>query len=164
MSFRIPPTSKYVQMAAAGRATGTWDRRQNTFTFHLPPGITKGYMEFTGIPGYYQLDFDTAQCSGTYVNWGDYDYNYESDRFQIEREFSHQGRARPPITNYPFRRLPSRLEHYNPARPWTVPEPRCGHSPPHRYRSPIMNCNVARVTPQRSHSVSFVRSDTCANC
>ena len=26
MSFRIPPTSNYVQMAAAGRATGVWDR------------------------------------------------------------------------------------------------------------------------------------------
>ena len=163
MSFRIPPISKYVQMAAAGRATGTWDRRQNTFIFHLPPGITKGYMEFTGIPGHYQFDFDTAQCSGSYVNWGDYDYNYKSDCFQIEREFSCQGRARPPITNYPFRRLPSRLEHYNPAIPWTVPEPRCGCSPPCRYRSPIMNCSVARVTPERSHCF-ICQSGTCANC
>ena len=45
-------------------------------------------MEFTGIPGYYQFDFDTAQCSGSYVKWGDYDYDYESDHFQLEREFS----------------------------------------------------------------------------
>ena len=42
-------------------------------------------MEFTGIPGYYQFDFDTAQCSGSYVKWGDYDYDYESDRFQLEK-------------------------------------------------------------------------------
>ena len=81
-------------------------------------------MEFTGIPGYYQFEFDTAQCLGSYVSWGDYDYNYESDHFQLEREFSRWGRARPNITNHPFRRLLSRLEHYNPARPLTLPEPR----------------------------------------
>ena len=85
MSFRIPPTSKYVQMAAAGRATGVWDRRENMFYFQMPPGITKGYMEFSGIPGHYQFDFDMSQCTGSYVNWGDYDCDYESNRFQLER-------------------------------------------------------------------------------
>ena len=65
MSFRIPPTSNYVQMAAAGRVTGTWDRRENSFVFSLPPGITKGYVEFIGISGYYQFEFDTAQCTGS---------------------------------------------------------------------------------------------------
>ena len=93
MTFRTPPTSKYVQMATAmGRTSGVWDRREHTFYFQLPPGITKGYMEFTGIPGYYQFEFDTAQCSGSYVKWRDYDYDYESDRFQLEREFSRWGR------------------------------------------------------------------------
>ena len=52
----------------------------------------KGYMEFSGIPGYYQSDFDTVQCSGSYVNWGDYDFDYESDWFQLEKEFSRWGR------------------------------------------------------------------------
>ena len=70
MSFRIPPTSKYVQMAAMGSATGVWDRWEHTFYFQLPPGITKVYMEFSGIPGYYQFDFNTAQCSGSYIKWG----------------------------------------------------------------------------------------------
>ena len=87
MSFRIPPTSKYVQIATVGRATGVWNRQENTFYFQLPPGITKGYMEFSGIPGYYQIYFDTAQCSGSYVKWRDYNYDYESDRFQLERKF-----------------------------------------------------------------------------
>ena len=88
MSFKIPPTSKYVQMASAGRATGVWDRRENTFSFQMPPGITKASMEFSGITGHYQFDFDTSQCTGSFVSWGDYDYDYESDRFQLEREFS----------------------------------------------------------------------------
>ena len=48
-------------------------------------------MESTGIPGYYKFEFDTAQCSGSYVSWGDYDYNYESDHFQLERKFSCNG-------------------------------------------------------------------------
>ena len=117
-------------MATTGRATGVWDRQEHTFYFQLPPGIIKGNMEFSGIPGYYQIDFDTGQCSGSYVKWGDYDYDYESDHFQLEREFSWWGRSQPNITNHPFRRLTSRLEHYNPTRPWTVPEPKHHHSPP----------------------------------
>ena len=91
MSFRIPPTSNYVQVATMGRASGVWDMRAHLY-FQLPPGITKGYMEFSGIPGYYEFDFDAVQCSGSYVNWGDYDFNYESDQFQLEREFSRWGR------------------------------------------------------------------------
>ena len=50
MTFRIPPTSKYIQMATTGRATGVWERCENTFYFQMPPGITKAYMEFSGIP------------------------------------------------------------------------------------------------------------------
>ena len=156
MSYRIPLTSKYVQMATQGRATGVWDRWENTFNFQQPPGITKGCMEFSGIPGYYQFDFDTAQCSGSYVNWGDYDYDYESDWFQHEREFSRWGQSRPTITNHPFWRLNSRLENYNPARPWTVPEPRHCHSPPLRACSTSQN--ATRQTPHHSKSVSFVRN------
>ena len=88
MSFRIPPTSKYVQMATTGRATGVWDQWEHTFYFQLPPGITKGYMEFSGIPGYYEFDFDTVQCSWSYVNWGDYDFDYESATgFSLKENF-----------------------------------------------------------------------------
>ena len=104
------------------QASGT--RREHTFYFQTPPGITKAFMEFSGIPGHYQFDFDTSQCTGSFVGWGDYDYDYESDRFQMEREFSRCHRAQPHITNHPFQRLNHRLENYNPARPWTMPEPR----------------------------------------
>ena len=102
MNFRVPPTSNYVQIAAAGRATGVWDRREHTFYFQMPPGITKAFMEFSGILGHYQFDFDMSQCTGSFVGWGDYDYDYESDRFQMEREFSRCHRARPCINNHPF--------------------------------------------------------------
>ena len=71
-------------MAAAGRATGVWDRREHTFSFQMPPGITRASMEFSGIPGHYQFDFDTAQCTGSFVGWGEYDYDYESERFQMK--------------------------------------------------------------------------------
>ena len=67
MSFRVPPTSKYVQMVAMGRATGVWDRCEHTFYFQMPPGITKAYIEFSGIPGHYQFNFDTSQCTGSFV-------------------------------------------------------------------------------------------------
>ena len=41
MNFIVPPTINYVQMAAAGRATGIWDGREHTFYFQMPPGITE---------------------------------------------------------------------------------------------------------------------------
>ena len=75
-------------MATVGRATSVWDRCENTFYFQMPPGITKAYMEFSGIPGHYQFDFYMFQCTGSFVSWGDSDYDYESDRFQLERGFS----------------------------------------------------------------------------
>ena len=56
----------------------------NIFTVQLPPGITIANMEFMGTPGYYTFDFDTSQCSGSYVGWGDYDF--ESEHYQMERE------------------------------------------------------------------------------
>ena len=67
--------------------------REHTFYFQMPPGITKAFMEFSGILGHYQFDFDISQCTGSFVGWGDYDYDYESDRFQMEREFSRCHRA-----------------------------------------------------------------------
>ena len=97
-----------------------------------------------------------AQCSGSYVNWGDYDYDYESDRFQLDRQFSQWGQSQPTITNHPFQRLNSRLENYNPARPWTVPEPRHHCSPSPRICS--TSHNSARVAPWLSRSVSFARN------
>ena len=56
--------------------------------YQMPPGIMKASMEFSGIPGHCQFDFDMAQCTGSFVGWGEYDYDYKSERFQMEREFS----------------------------------------------------------------------------
>ena len=146
-------------MAAAGRATGVWDRREHTFSFQMPPGITRASMEFSGIPGHYQFDFDTAQCTGSFVGWGEYDYDYESERFQMEREFSRCHRARPRITNHPFRRLNHRLDNYNPARPWTIPEPRRRRRSPNR-RTRSQTPTSHGPSPRRARSVSFVNNRT----
>ena len=66
----------------------------------------------------------------------------------------------PNITDHTFRRLCSRLENYNPARPWTVPEPRHHRSPPHRTCS--NSRHAVRPTLHHSRSVSFAR-DTPQN-
>ena len=90
-------------MAAAGKATGVWNRREHTFSFQMPPGITKASMEFTGIPGRYQFDFDMAQWTGSFVAWGEFDYDFDSESELMKREFFRCRRSRPQITNHPFR-------------------------------------------------------------
>ena len=79
-----------------------------------------------------------------------------------EREFTRCHRTRPRITNHPFQRLNHRLDNYNPARPWTVSEPRrhC-HSPPHRARS--YTPTPSRQPTRRSRSVSFARNNNLPN-
>ena len=110
----------------------------------------------------YQFDFDTAQCTGSFVGWGEYDYDYESERFQMEREFARCNRTRPRITNHLFRHLNQRLENYNQARPWTMSEPRrhCG-SPPQRAHS--YTPSPSRQPTRRSRSVSFARNNNLQN-
>ena len=144
-------------MAAAGRATGVWNRREHTFYFQMPPGITKASMEFSGIPGHYQFDFDTAQCTGSFVGWGEYDYDYESKRFQMEREFTRCHRTRPRIINQPFQRLNHRLENYNPARPWTMYQNQ-GTTTGHPLIGPaVIPQHLSRQPTRRSRSVSFAQ-------
>ena len=38
-------------------------------------------MEFTGTPGFYEFELNMAQCSGSYIGWEDYVYDYESGRY-----------------------------------------------------------------------------------
>ena len=70
--------------------------------FCFPPSTryNKGVYGIYRNVWYYQFEFDTAQCSGSYVSCGDYDYDHEGDHFQIEREYTHWVRARPDITNH----------------------------------------------------------------
>ena len=73
------------------------------------------------------------------------------------KESSHGGADRDQLLpNHLFWRLNSRLENYNPARPWTVPEPRHRCSPP--WRTCSTSHNAARVAPHHSQSVSFVEN------
>ena len=129
--------------------------RMNVFTVQLPPGITRANMEFMGTPGDYTFDFDTSQCSGSFVGWGDYDFDYESEKFQMEREFDRRNLQRPHMTNYLYKRMMDRFDTYNPARPRNIPglppHPRSSRS---RSRTPCRQSRDSASYTPRSPSYS----------
>ena len=142
-----------------------WEEQQVSGTDESTPSISRCHQVLQKdlwssqvLPSHYQFDFDTSQCTGSFVGWGDYDYDYESDRFQMEREFSRCHRAQPCITNHPFWRLNHRLENYNLARPWIMPEPRRNCRSPHRAHS--YTPTATRPSSRRSRSVSFPRDNS----
>ena len=148
-SFQLVNMSKWLPQEEQ-QVYGTDERTR--FISRCHQVLPKVIWEFSGIPGYYQFDFDMAQCSGSYVNWDITIMTMGATDFNL-KEFSQWSCSQPNITNYPFWRLNSRLENYNPTRHWTVPEPRHRCSPPHRTCS--TSRNAARQTLCRSRSVSF---------
>ena len=73
-----------MKWVTAGKATGAWDRRENAFHVHLSPGITKASMEFLGTPGKFSFEFDVNKCTGSHIAWGDYDFDYDLDQYQMD--------------------------------------------------------------------------------
>ena len=62
----------------------------------LFPAPTRYYQRLHGVFRYtcdiMNLSLILFNVQGSYVNWEDYDFNYESNQFQLEREFSRWGR------------------------------------------------------------------------
>ena len=137
-----PQPSHHNKLASAGKAQGSWNMKQNTFSFQLPTGITEAHMTFKGTPGVFKFKFGTFDCSASYVPWGDADYDYHTSEYMLEREFKKTRSRHPPITNHPFYRANKHKYRYNPARPQTPPS------------SPYSTCSSANEATPNSGDYS----------
>lgn len=81
------PRSGFIKYVVAGTAQGSWNMKKNTFNFQLPPGTTEAHMTFKGTAGIYEFDFTTFECYGSYVAWGDADFDFHSSEYLLECEF-----------------------------------------------------------------------------
>ena len=106
-----------MKLANAGKAFGYWNKKDNTFQFKLPPGTCKAEISFMGVSGIYEFYFSKNTIEASRVSWEDYDYDYKSEAYMLDREFTKHGRH-PPIVERPIPRVEENMsEFYNPTRP-----------------------------------------------
>ena len=87
MAFRqLPPSSKFIKCAAAGKSQGIWNRKKHTFSFQMPSGTIEAHMTFKGTGGIFEFDFTTFECSGSHIEWGDTDFDFHSSEYLLECE------------------------------------------------------------------------------
>ena len=95
-NFRVPSGSTTMKLATAGKAFGFWNNKDNTFQFKLPPGTCKAEISFMGVTGIHEFYFSKNTSEASHVSWEYYDYEYKSEAYMLDREFTKRGRH-PPI-------------------------------------------------------------------
>ena len=115
-NFRVPSRSTTMKSATAGKAFGFWNNKDNTFQFKLPPGTCKAEISFMGVTGIHEFYFSKNTSEASHVSWEDYDYEYKSEAYMLDGEFTKHGRH-PPIIERPIPRVENIAEFYNPTRP-----------------------------------------------
>ena len=115
-NFRVPSKSTTMKSATTGKAIGFWNNKDNTFQFKLPPGTCKAEISFMGVTGIHEFYFSKNSSEASHVSWEDYDYEYKSEAYMLDREFTKCGRH-PPIIERPIPRVENMAEFYNPTRP-----------------------------------------------
>ena len=105
-----------MKLATAGKAFGYWNKKDNSFQFKLPPGTCKAEISFMGVSGIREFYFSKNTSDASHVSWEDYDYEYKSEAYMLDREFAKCGRD-PPIVERPIPRVENMTEFYNPTHP-----------------------------------------------
>ena len=92
-----------MKLATAGKAFGYWNKKDNTFQFKFPPGTCKAEISFMGVSGIHEFYFSKNTSEASHVSYEDYDYEYKSEAYLLDREFTKHGRH-PPIVKRPIPR------------------------------------------------------------
>ena len=103
-NFRVPSGSTTMKLATAGKAFGYWNKKDNSFQFKLPPGTCKAEISFMGVSGIHEFYFSKNTSEASHVSWEDYDYEYKSEAYMLDREFAKHGRH-PTIVERPIPRV-----------------------------------------------------------
>ena len=65
-----------------------------------------------GVTGIHEFYFSKNSSKASHVSWEDYDYEYKSEAYMLDREFTKCGRH-PPIIERPIPRVENMSEFYN---------------------------------------------------
>ena len=69
-----------------------------------------------GVSGIHEFYFSKNTSEASHVSWEDYDYEYKSEAYMLDWEFTKHG-GHPPIVERPIPRVENMSEFYNPTRP-----------------------------------------------
>ena len=105
-----------MKSATAGKAFDFWNNKDNTFQYKFPPGTCKAEISFMGVTGIHEFYFSKNTSEASHVSWEDYDYEYKSEAYMLDWEFTKHGRQ-PPIVERPIPRVENMAEFYNPTHP-----------------------------------------------
>ena len=81
-----------MKLATAGKAFGYWNKKDYTFQFKLPPGTCKAEIFFISVSGIHEFYFSKNTSEASHVSWEDYKYEYKSEVYMLDREFTKCGR------------------------------------------------------------------------
>ena len=90
-----------MKSATAGKAFGFWNNKDNTFQFKLPPGTCKAEISFMGVTGIHEFYYSKNTSEASHVSWEDYDYEYKSEAYMLDRVFTKHGRHPPQLLRDP---------------------------------------------------------------
>ena len=105
-----------MKLATAGKAFGYRNKKDDTFQFKLLPGTYKAEISFMGVSGLHKFYFSKNTSEASHVSWEDYDYEYKSEAYMLDRELAKCSRH-PPIAERPIPRVENMTEFYNPTQP-----------------------------------------------
>ena len=78
-------------------------------------GTCKAEISFTGVSGIHEFYISKNTSEASHVSWKD--YNYKSEAYMLDREFTRHDRHPPPIVERPMPRVENMSEFYNPTWP-----------------------------------------------
>ena len=106
-----------MKVATAGKASGVWYEKLNTFQFKLPAGVCATDMSFMGTSGIHEFHFTLDSAQATHVAWEHADYPHTTGAFLLERAFHQVGGKRPQVVDLPLPRVADMTRYHNPIRP-----------------------------------------------
>ena len=102
--FQSPLQVYHHEVGYSRKSFRFWNNKDNTFQFKLPPGTCKAEISFMGVTGIHEFYFSKNTSEASHVSWEDYDYEYKSEAYMLDREFTKRGRH-PQLLRDPFQGL-----------------------------------------------------------
>ena len=109
--------AKSLKRVTAGGLEGVWDTKHRCVSLELPVGVISIQMVVEGVDGVHTMDFSSFECTGSFIQWKDYDYPWKTSNFMLAREARNHRRHPPIASSQAYPRHWDIVRFENPTRP-----------------------------------------------